>query len=213
MINLMKTIVTTEPASQPVTTVQAKAYLRVDGTDEDSVIDGMVLTATRMLEHYLSMKFINQTVDCIFDRFPTSDNGKWWDGSREVPISYVVTAERAITLPISNVTAVTYLKTFSDDAEFSETLSNYVIDTTGKNCRIALKLGSVWPTTVLRSISAVQIRVQAGWANEAAVPSDIKQAIKEFVAHMYENRGDQAEMVMPPHVAACVSHRKRSRLG
>lgn len=204
-----KIVVVVEPATLALDLTKTKAYLRVDGTDEDTVIQTMISAATRIIEDYLSLKVISQTCDVIMDQFPMTHNELWFDGTQELPISAVTSMKRNIVMPIGNVTSIVSFKTYSDDTEFTHTLSDYIFDTDGKLCRFALKLGGFWPVTILRGLNGIKVRVVAGWTDETAVPQDISQAIKEFVAHMYENRGDQKEMVMPPHVSALLYHRRK----
>jgi len=169
--------------------------------------------AVKMLEKVTDRKFITQVWDVFMDQWPLSSRGEWWDGVREVAISTVVTPERNIKLPIGGNATLVEFSTYSDETEFPETVSNYIFDTIGPRARVGLKIGGIWPTTVLRSLNAIRFRVSIGFGNAAAVPNNIKQAIKELVAHMYENRGDQNEMAIPPHVLALVSHYRREKLG
>lgn len=203
----------TQPAETPVSLTEAREYLRIDTTSDDNRITGMIGAATRSLEEYLGIRFVAQEVDIFLDRFPVNGKTKWWDGMREVAVSEVVTPERAITLPIGNCLSVVHFKTFSDESEFTEDLSNYNIDLKGDRVRVGLKLSGVWPTTVLRSVNGINFRVNSGWANAAGVPSDVKQAVLQFSAHMYENRGDQNEMKIPAHIMTLIDHRKRVKLG
>ena len=202
-----------QPAETPVSATEAKDYLRIDNSLEDSRIATMIGSATRMLEEYLSIRFITQSVDIFMDRFPLSSRSLWFDGVREIPVSAVVTPERSVTLPLGNVTEITHFKTFDDSTEFTEDLSNYNLDIIGPRARVGLKLSGVWPQTILRSVNGINFRVKSGWATASAVPADIKQAVLELVAHMYENRGDQEEMKIPAHIMTIVAHRRREKLG
>ncbi len=56
-------------------------------------------------------------------------------------------------------------------------------------------------------------RVEVGFGDATMVPADIKMAVKELVAHMYENRGDQNEMTIPPHILMLVESYRRMKVG
>jgi hypothetical protein len=203
----------TEPATAAVSASELKEYLRIDNSLEDARLDIMARAATRTIEEYLSIKIIDQTLDIFMDRFPMSSRNLWFDGVREMPVSETVTPLRNLTMPIGNTKEFVHFKTFDDNGEFLEDLLNYNVDLVGQRCRLGLKLSGVWPQTVLRSVNGINFRIKAGWLNAAAVPSDIKQSIFELVAHMYENRGDQNEMTVPPHIYTIIDHRKRAKLG
>jgi uncharacterized phiE125 gp8 family phage protein len=173
----------------------------------------MAAAATRVIEEWLGQKIIDQTLDIFMDYWPSNSRNLWFDGVKEIPISMIATPLRNIELPIGNVTQLVHFKTFDDNNEYSENLSNYNVDLVGKRCRIGLKLSGVWPSTVLRSVNGINFRVKSGWEDASAVPRDIKQAVLEFVSHMYENRGDQNEMSIPPHIITLIEHRRRKRLG
>lgn len=201
------------PAEQVVTTTQLKEYLRIDNNLEDGRLEVMEAAAVKLLEDYISQKFVTQVWDVFLNQWPLSNNSKWWDGVRETAISEVLVASRNITLPIGIGQSLVEFSTYSDDEEFPEQVSNYTVDTIGPRIKVGLKLGGVWPTTVLRANNGIRFRVQVGFGNASDVPSDIKQSVKELVAHMYENRGDQNEMTIPPHVLMLVESYRRHKIG
>ncbi len=203
----------TPPATSVVTTAELKEYLRIDTTADDNRLSVMEAAAVKGLEAYTDRKFITQIWDVFMDWWPCRPTNQWWDGQREIARSELFTTDRNITLPIGQAQEVTEFSTYDDEQEYQETISDYIIDTVGQRTRIGLKLGAVWPTTILRPNNGIRFRVKCGYGNAAAVPQEIKQAIKEFVAHMYENRGDQKEMVMPGHVLMLVNHLRRNKLG
>ena len=50
--------ITVEPATEPITLVEAKAHLRVDFSDEDTYIDTLIVAARRYCEAYCNRVFI-----------------------------------------------------------------------------------------------------------------------------------------------------------
>lgn len=198
----------TAPAENPVTVTEAKDYLRVDGSAEDARILAMIVAATDRLERYVDQKFIYQSWYQYLDCFPRSNRDAWWDGVRELPVSSMYVEAKEINLAIGPLVSVTAFNTYADDGVAQLfAASDYVIDTAGFQGRIALKLGGVWPTTILRKLNGIEIDFVCGMAADAAsLPMVIKQAVLEYVAQMYEARGDEktpiptsSEMLLEPY--------------
>lgn len=203
----------TPPAEPCVSVVELKEYLRIDNNLEDGRLEVMEAAAVKRLEDITSHKFVTQTWDVFLDRWPLTSSNKWWDGVKEIALSEIVSPARNITLPLGIGRQLLEFSTFSDDQEFTENVADYVFDSVGPRCRIGLKISGIWPTTVLRPNNGIRFRVQVGFGAASNVPKDIKQAIKELVAHMYENRGDQNEMAVPPHILMLVQGYRREKLG
>ena len=62
--------VTSGPSTPILTTAEAKNYLKIDTSADDTLISDMVATATDYCENYLGQKFITQTVQEVFDKIP-----------------------------------------------------------------------------------------------------------------------------------------------
>jgi hypothetical protein len=203
------------PAETPVTVAEAKDYLRVDGNLEDGRIDTMIKAATQRLEEFCDQKFISQTWAQYLDTWPTRARNIWWDGVRELPISELYAGAGEIELLIGPVQSITEFNTYADDgvAQLFPS-SNYIFDNSGTFGRIALPLGGVWPTTILRKLNGIEIKMICGIASAASdVPSSLKQAVLELVAHLYEHRGDEKQVAIPSAVALLCQPYKRTRLG
>jgi uncharacterized phiE125 gp8 family phage protein len=70
------------------------------------------------------------------------------------------------------------------------TLSDYAHTVTaGVPGKIVKKYDATYPETEYGNPDAVVIRYVAGYGNAAAVPDDIKHAIKLIVTDLYEHRG------------------------
>lgn len=203
----------TAPTTTPVSVAETKTYLRIDGSDEDTLLATLIGSATRTLEEELSMKFISQVWDFFADSFGEGRKAPWWDGSRDMAISALMSTD-PMNLPFGRIISLDQFSTYPDSGvPVNETVGNYIVDTWSKQGRISLKTGASWPVTVLRSVGGIRIRCTVGFGDAAAVPQDIKQAIMELVAHMYENRGDQSKMEIPPHVLSLVKSWKVVRIG
>lgn len=181
----------TGPTSNPVTLAEAKLFLRVDHTADDTLINALIPTATAVVENFTNRKLISQTWDYFLDGFPMNKNQPWWDGVREGRLSEMLTACRYITVPLSPISAVTYIKTFDDaDAEYTMPSGDYQFDGSSEPGRVALRMSAVWPATVLRPMNGVVVRCVVGYSSAASVPSPLKQALLDVLTQMYQCRGE-----------------------
>ena len=160
--------VVTAPSVEPVTLAEAKAHLRVDGTDEDTVISGLIVAAREVCEPKARRAFVTQTLKMSFDEWPEDD--------------YF----RLLRPPLASVTHVKYY----DSAGVLQTMSasDYVVDVAVQPGRVYLEYGKSWPTATLRPGLPIEITYVAGYGAAAAVPQRYKQAICLLVGHWYENR-------------------------
>ncbi len=157
----------TAPATEPVTTAEAKAHMRVTTADDDAYIASLIVAARTHAEMITRRAFITQTWDLFQDHFE----------GNEIHLP---------NAPLVSVTTVKYidvdgvLQTYSD--------SNYTVHQfSSAPGEVELDLDQVWPVTKMVD-NAVVTRFVAGYGAAAAVPQPIKQAILMAVAHWYENR-------------------------
>lgn len=158
----------TAPASEPLTTAEAKSHLRVDTTDDDTLIDAFVKAARQYVEEDMGRALITQTWDYTLDKFPS-------DGS-------------AIQLPrppLVSVTSITYVD--SNGATQTVTSTDYIVNAGKRNGEITLAYGKSWPAT-REQANAVTIRFVAGYGAASAVPESIRTAIRLTVGDLYSNR-------------------------
>jgi len=158
---------TTAPTTEPVTTAEAKAHLRVTFTDDDTYIDGLVASARAWCETYTGRQFVTATWTWKLDEFPSVFS---------VPRPSLV-----------SVTSIVYI----DENGASQTLATsvYDVDTTSKPGRVALAYNQTWPD-IRGDIDSVSVVFVAGYGAESSVPDAIKSAILLLVGHWYANRED-----------------------
>lgn len=166
-------IIQTAPASEPVTTEEAKTHLHVDGTSEDEYIATLITAARQWVERYTSRGLITQTIKEYYDRFP--------------PVG-----ER-LTLTVGVVASVTTVKYYLSTTLTDWTDINYIVDNTGDQANISEALNIIWPIPDYRA-NAVEIVYVVG-STAPDVPAAIKQAILLLVGSMYENREDTVRKV------------------
>ena len=157
--------VITPPASEPLTLDEAKLHLRVDGTDEDSLITSLIVAARQGAEHLTGRALMPQTLELALDEF--SDKIK-------LPRP-----------PFVSVTSVTYVDLMGDTQTLDA--SGFVIDDHSEPARIVRPYGVFWPFTRCQP-NAVLIRYQAGYAHAATVPDEIKSWMLLRVGMLYANR-------------------------
>lgn len=196
-MNIPKTKIQSLPGALAVSMTTLKTYLRVNGSDEDALLEVMLKSAIKRVENEIKRKLINQTWDIFFDSFPSGSkkNDHWWDGTREGYIGDLLGHTSPMELPfknISSVTSITYINSAGTENTFTPT--NYNVDEATTNSGlIKLKYNKTWPTDTLKTLNAVKVRAVFGYGTgESDVPDDIQMAIMSLVAHMYEHRGDEA---------------------
>lgn len=189
----------TAPSIEPVTAATAKTHLRVDVSDDDTLIGALITAARQIAEHYTNRRFIQQTWTLWLDRFPYANiEEPWWDGVVQGHINMISAASDVIEIPYPPLSSVTHLKTYDTDNDASTFSSDYyVVDTSSSPGRIILNQGQTWPTD-LRSAKAIEIQFVCGYGTATTdVPQAIIQAILVTVAHLYEHRGDETKFDLP----------------
>ncbi len=194
----------TPPAAEPVSLAEAKAQMRVDTSDDDTLISSLIVAARQAAEEHTRRALVNQTWRLSLDRFPARPLN-WWDGVRQG--ANVPGTAAAIELPRPPLQSVTSLTTY-DDADTASVMAaaGYFVDSDGEPGRVVLRAGNTWPT-VERVAGGVEVLFVAGYGASAAdVPQAIRQGILLLAAHLYENReavviGDPAAEV-PLGIAA-----------
>lgn len=171
--------VITARANPAVSLSDAKAYLRVDGSAEDSIISGLVSAATDMVELRTHRSLINQTFRWKIDDFPP--------GPVELPRSPVsavsVGGAYAYAMP-----RVRYIDEYGTQQTAVEN-TDYFLDLDNNPPSLQLFPYTIWPHTQLDRAKAVEVDFVAGYgATSANVPELLRQAVLMLVAHWFENR-------------------------
>jgi uncharacterized phiE125 gp8 family phage protein len=199
----------TAPAAEPLTTEEVKAHLRVDISDDDTLINSLTTAAREHVEHLTRRQLMPATWRLSLDSFPGNfqRRGAWF---RETPEG------TDILLPRPALTAITHIK-YYDASGVLQTLSTdvYSAQTDDEPGRVTLKYGQQWPDTQ-DVANAVVITYTSGYStgsdavtSAAAVPKSLKQAILLLVAHWYENReaaGRMSEEVAFAVTNLCAQH-------
>lgn len=90
----LRVSVTTDAASEPVSTADMKSYLKVDYNDDDDEIDEMVVAARKFVEGYIGRKLGSQTLKATWTKY-----------------------HKLTRLPYAPINSVTTVKTIDQDTE------------------------------------------------------------------------------------------------
>lgn len=148
-----------------------KAHLKVEDTNDDSLIQGLILAAIAYIECATNQVYYTATRTKYLDEFPI-------DGQI---ILYPV--------PLQSVTSITYLDGDNTSQTFAAT--NYTVLTTTPG-RIVLKTDCDWPATNHQPKN-ITITYVVGYGNSAQVPTILRLGIYFLVAHWYRNRESVSE--------------------
>lgn len=190
----------TDATVEPISTAEAKTFMRVSNSTEDTLIGTLIKAARQACEDYTGRAFINQTWEYNLDRFPsTRALDSDWDGVREGPISSLYSPLDYIEIPIAPLTAISSLVTYADDDSASTMdAGDYIVDLRRVPGRITLARGSTWPVD-LRTANAILITFTAGYgAAGANMPGTLVQAVYQATAFFFENR--ESGGLLPEHV-------------
>lgn len=152
--------------TEPVSLEEAKAQLRItDDASEDDLITALIVAAREHVEGYtglvLAQRQIIQTLGSFGGRI---DLHAW---------------------PIISVDSIEYRDASGTAQEIAT--DGWYLATGRRPARLSPAIGTIWPTTSLLP-DAVTITMTAGYAEAAAVPQSIKQAMLLLVQIDYERR-------------------------
>jgi uncharacterized phiE125 gp8 family phage protein len=160
----------TAPVVEPVSLAEAKAQCRVDGTDEDAYLSGLISTAREYVENVLDLSLITQVWEARYDTFPL------WE----------------IILPRPPMQTGTVTVIYRDEGGVSRTITSaanaFQVDAYATPGRIYPLYEGVWPA-VRGDENSVTVRWTAGYgASGGNVPQTVKSLIMLLVAHWFEMR-------------------------
>jgi len=165
--------VTTAPATEPVSLTEMKSQVRVDITDEDTILATYIAAARQYCEVYTNRAFITQTITQEWDCFTN-------------PLVLGVS-------PVVSLTTLKYYDTNESQQTITDNTANIQKDFNSSNPALYEGLTNAFPS-IGSSINPIEAIYVAGYGASSVVPDAIKHAIKLMVSHLYENR----EMVSVP---------------
>lgn len=163
--------VTTPPGQEPLTVEDVKAFLHVDGDEEDAWFAETIQEAREYVEELTERALFQQTRTYYLDEFPQG-------------------CDPIIRLPGSPIQSVTWVKYLdSNGVEQTISVADYRTDLFSQPARIMPEYGKYWPCT-RPVVNAVNIKVVCGYADVSDIPAKFKNAMKLFISTFYQNRGD-----------------------
>lgn len=156
----------TAATSEPITLAQLKAQCRVDTSDDDTVLTLAIAAARAKAENYTGTAIVSQTWDQTLDTFPNA----------EIEL---------LKPPVTAITSVSYVDTAGANQVLAS--SNYRLDDSTYPGWLLPAFDVEWPATQDQA-NAVTIRFVTGYADEAAVPGDMKAWILLTAAFIYAQR-------------------------
>jgi len=156
----------TAPASEPITLDEAKAHLRVDATDEDTLITGLISAARQYIEQRCWCALITQTWILFLETWPGCP--------LRLPMIPLLTRP--------TVSQVRYKNTAGGALVLSADV--YTVLATGE---FALDYDQSWPGDVRAWSIEIEYTVGYG-ATGANLPAPLLAATKLLIGHLYENR-------------------------
>ena len=177
----------TPPTDEPVTLEEAKAWLRIDGDDDDDLITSLITAARTAAEEYLRRSLISQSWRLTLD-LACSGLRNLPEGVYDLPVSALYgDLGSVISLPKGPVSAISSVTTYDSSNNSSVFDSaNYRVDTAGD--RLILNSGAAWPSNI-RPLSGCEVVYVAGYGEANDVPKPIRSGILIYVASLYEQRG------------------------
>lgn len=154
--------VITAPTVEPVTLAEAKAVLRVNDSNSNTLITAHIQAAREFAEEYLGLRLVSQVVELTLDRWPgtTFALGVW---------------------PIISIDSIKYDDTASPVTE--QTLvanTDYYTDIVTTYGRVTTIGG--WPSVAVKP-NPIRIRMTAGYADSASSPQDLADNVPEAIKH------------------------------
>lgn len=64
----------THPVAEPITLEEAKQNLRVDGNDDNFLLQSLIKQAREWCENFQNRRYITQTIEFVLDSFPEGND-------------------------------------------------------------------------------------------------------------------------------------------
>lgn len=160
-------VLLTDATTEPVTLEQVKLQCRIEHSDLDTHLEGLIKTARKHVEAITRRTLLPQTRKLVLDAFPSE--------GEVIKLLYP---------PVTDVSSITYVDTSGTTQTWSS--SNYIKSLTSEPARIATAYNVQWPIT-REQIDAVTVNYTVGYASADAVPQPLKQAILLLVESFYES--------------------------
>lgn len=186
----MRPLLIDAPVIEPVSLADAKAWLREDNSDEDQLIQTLLVSARLTLEAWTRRFFITQGWRLACDIWPARN-------------------ERMFNIAFAPFRAVTAIRIYDKD-NIARTLepSTYRVSAGDNGGRIIFESSPPAPGRVM---DGVEIDFTVGYGSTPMhTPEPLRRAILLLVAHWREHRGDDDALASLPSaaLALCAPYRR-----
>lgn len=160
------------PATEPISTTEAKSHARIDISDDDTLIGTYIVAARNAAEAATNRPLITQTWNVYLDGFPAGE------GRIRLPLP-----------PVQSISSINYLDADGTSTLLATTVYELLAHSgpQADYSYVVLKHNQEWPATKDHP-RAVTIVMICGYGGASSVPDEIKLGMKEFVAEAYKNR-------------------------
>jgi len=183
--SFMASILLTPPAVEPLSLAEAKTFLRIETADDDPLIAALIAAGRIHVEKQTGLALVTQVWRLVLDCWP--ENGRIV--GRPAPMKALIAA-----------------RVFDFDGEARAVDQRFFVLDPSKSTLSFRPWTLPMPT---RIAAGIELDITAGFGDTAAnVPEPLRQAVRLFVAHWYENRGVVGGMQgapLPANAAALVA--------
>ena len=177
----MTPILIAEPALEPLTLDETRAWLRLDTQDEDSLVASLIRAARHGVEQATRRALISQTWRLRLDRWPPG-------GVVPVPLAPVASILAVRVFDAAGAATVAPPAKFRLEEEYT---TRIVCDD---------------PPPPGRLYGGIEIDLRVGYgATGDFVPPPLRQGMLMLIAHWFENRGDALHESSVAHLPAAVA--------
>ena len=156
-----------EPSTEPVTLAELKTFARLDGEDENTLLESFIITARDQIERYLNISLISKKYEIYMDQWNTRD----------------------LVMPYSPVISIDSIKEIQEDGTENEVNTDIYFLLETLPSRIIINDNESMTYSDTRTIGWDRIQYTAGYGTAASdVPDAIKIAIMQYATDIYENR-------------------------
>lgn len=168
-------------SAEPVLLAEAKLHLRVDVTDDDTIISAMIGAARDLVERYTGRTLIYTCYRLTLDA---------WPYDIELPRSPAVEAAADLVTGIAYATPrIRYWDAAGSQQTLTYAGDNFEVLASSNPPLLVLPAYGQWPLTYAGQRGAIEIDWIAGYgAASTAVPQLLRLAILMLIAHWYEHR-------------------------
>lgn len=166
----------TAPAASPISLAEAKAQMKVESSDDDTIIQRLIDAAVAFVDVQgaLGKAMITQTW------------GQWLSPN---PSTVYLSLG-----PVQSVSAIKYYDV--DGVLQTATLNDFNVFGTPNRISVSPKSGKAWPVTQTRD-DAIKIEYVIGYGStSSSVPETVRHALMMLVAHWYDMRETSTEKQM-----------------